>query len=71
MSSFPKIFKVSQDEHVLRVATYNYTVCMTSLVSSELLSSTETRWTKVDAFALQAKRIRTFDANSMRQIARA
>ena len=71
MSSFPEIIKVSQDEHVTRVATYNYTICMTSLVSSELLSSTETRWTKVDAFALQTNGICTFDANGMRQIARA
>ena len=44
---------------------------MTSLVSSELLTSTETRWTKVDALALQANGIRTFDADGMRQIARA
>ena len=56
---------------LLGMSTYNNTVCMTSLVSSELLSSTETRWTKVDAFALQTDGIGTFDANSVRQIARA
>lgn len=71
MSSFPEIIKIGQDGHVTRVATYNYTVCVTSLVSSEFLSRTETHWTKVDAFALQANGTGTFDTNSMRQIARA
>jgi len=44
---------------------------MTSLVFSKFLSGTETRWAKVDAFALHTNGIRTFDANGVRQIARA